>query len=66
LPIRKEDVVTFEGGSFVTDPDGRIIAKAPLGEDCILYCDMDLGTVEASHARRHFLKGRRPGIYGEL
>lgn len=40
--VGKEDLVTFAGESFVTDPQGRIIARAPKGKDHILYADIDL------------------------
>ena len=31
----------------------------------ILVCDLDLAEVERSHARRLFLRDRRPELYGE-
>jgi N-carbamoylputrescine amidase len=62
--VGKEDVMEFEGKSFVTAPDGRIIAQASAGEDEILYADIDLAEVRASHAQRHFLRDRRPELYG--
>ena len=62
----EEDCLTFAGESLVTDPAGRVIAQAPKGADHILYCDIDLEQVENSHARRFFLKDRRPEIYPEL
>ncbi len=61
--VGKEDCLTFEGKSFVTAPDGRILAQAPAGEDAILYVEIDLDEVEKSHARRHFLADRRPEVY---
>jgi N-carbamoylputrescine amidase len=41
-----------------------VIAKAPAGEETILYTDIDLDKVERSHARRLFLRHRRPELYG--
>jgi len=64
--VGKEERLTFAGGSFVTDPDGRVIARAPEGEDSILYCEVDLGRVRRSHARKHFLRDLRPEVYGKL
>jgi len=64
--VGREEVLTFAGESFVTDPDGRVIARAPAGEDAILYAECDLGRVPLSHAKRHFLPDRRPGVYGRL
>lgn len=63
--VGKEDCVTFEGKSFVTAPDGRIIAQAPALQDHILICEIDLDEVKQSHARQHFIPDRRPGVYSE-
>ena len=64
--VGEEECMTFAGESFVTAPDGRVLARAPKGKDHILYCDIDLGEVESSHARRHFIPDRRPETYGDL
>jgi N-carbamoylputrescine amidase len=64
--VGKEETLTFAGESFVTDPAGRVMARAPKGEDAILYCDIDLAKSKASHARQYFLKDRRPEVYPEL
>ena len=64
--VGKEDLVTFAGESFVTDPEGRIIARAPKGKDHILYADIDLRQIRNSPAQKHFLLDRRPDVYGTL
>ena len=61
--VGEEECLTFSGESFVCGPDGRVIARAPAGDDCILYADVDLSTAAASHARRLFLRDRRPELY---
>ncbi len=61
-----EDAIEFAGESFVTDPDGKVVARAPAGDDFILYADCDFAKNAASHARRHFLEDRRPEIYRKL
>ncbi|MCK5058864.1 MAG: carbon-nitrogen hydrolase family protein [Candidatus Aminicenantes bacterium] len=61
--VGQEECITFEGKSFVTAPDGRVIAQAPAEEDAILFAEIDLDEVNASHARRHFLPDRRPELY---
>jgi N-carbamoylputrescine amidase len=61
--VGEEDCVTFEGNSFVTAPDGRIIARAVTGEDAVLMAVVDLDEVKSSHARMHFLADLRPEIY---
>ena len=58
-----EECLTFSGESFVCAPDGRVIARAPGGEDAILFADIDLDQVKDSHARRLFLRDRRPELY---
>lgn len=63
--VGSEEVLTFAGGSFVTDPRGQIIAMAPHGEEAILYADLDYDEVGQSPARKLFLKHRRPSEYGE-
>ena len=61
--VGAEERLTFAGESFVCAPDGRVIARAPGGEDHILFSDLDYEEVEASHARTLFLRDRRPGLY---
>jgi N-carbamoylputrescine amidase len=64
--VGTEDCLTFAGESFMTAPDGRVVARAPRGEDHILIHDLDFGEIAASSARMHFLKDRRPDIYHAL
>jgi len=64
--VGREDELEFAGESYVVDPDGRVIARAPRGEDHILYADCDLARNRASHAARHFLGDRRPEVYGRM
>jgi predicted amidohydrolase len=61
--VGEEDCLTFAGESFVCAPDGRIIARAPALADTILYADIDLQGAAHSHARRLFLRDRRPELY---
>ena len=64
--VGREEVLEFAGGSFVADPDGSIIARAPQGRDALLTADCDLARNPASHAARHFLEDRRPEVYGRM
>lgn len=64
--VGREDALEFAGESFVVDSDGRVAARAPRGQDHILYADCDLGKNASSHAARHFLEDRRPAVYGRM
>jgi len=61
--VGKEDRLTFAGESFVCDPAGRVIARAPELKGHMLVADLDLGQVAGSNARRLFLPDRRPELY---
>ncbi|MBE3073281.1 MAG: carbon-nitrogen hydrolase family protein [Acidobacteria bacterium] len=61
--VGAEEHVTFAGESFVCGPDGRVLARAAEGVETILYADLDLSQVARSHARRLFLRHRRPELY---
>lgn len=58
-----EERLEFAGESFVCDPAGRVVARAGRGTEEILYAELDLAEVERSHARRLFLRHRRPALY---
>jgi N-carbamoylputrescine amidase len=62
--VGREPRLAFSGESFVCDPMGNVIARAGLETEEILCCEIDLGEVERSHARRLFLCDRRPELYG--
>jgi N-carbamoylputrescine amidase len=64
--VGREERLEFAGESFVADPDGRIIARAPRGKDMILYAACDFRRNKESHAARHFLPDRRPSVYRRL
>ncbi|MEE8138879.1 MAG: nitrilase-related carbon-nitrogen hydrolase [Thermoanaerobaculia bacterium] len=62
--VGEEECLTFAGASFVCDPAGRVVARAPAQEESILYADLDLAEADTSHARTLFLRDRRPELYG--
>lgn len=64
--VGKEDNLVFAGESFITDPEGQVLARAPKEEDFILYQDIDLSLVAKATARRHFIQDRRPDLYPTL
>ena len=61
--VGKEQNITFEGKSFVTAPNGRIIAQSPQLKDHVLLTDIDLEEVRISNARNYYLNDRRPDVY---
>lgn len=63
--VGEEEHLTFAGESFVCGPDGEVLARAGEGTDEILYCDVDLAQCAESHARKLFLRDRRPELYAE-
>ena len=63
--VGQEEELEFAGESFVCAPDGRVIARATRGKEEILICDIDLNEVPRSHARKLFLRDRRPELYGD-
>jgi len=60
-----EECLSFAGESFVCDPAGNVVAKANKGTEEILYCDIDLEQCKKSHAKKLFLKDRRPELYSD-
>jgi N-carbamoylputrescine amidase len=61
--VGREGALDFAGESFVCGPDGVVLARAPSGEEYLLLVDVALATAEESHARRLFLRHRRPELY---
>lgn len=61
--VGAEECLTFAGESFVTDPRGQVVSRAPQGSETILYADLDLRLLTDCPARKHFLVDRRPEIY---
>ncbi len=64
--VGKEELLDFSGESFICDPNGCVVARAGLGTDEVLIHDLDLQRARDSHARRLFLRDRRPQEYAAL
>jgi len=58
--------IEFWGQSFVTAPDGSILAKAPADEEAILNVTVDLDLIETQRRGWPFLRDRRIDAYGEI
>jgi N-carbamoylputrescine amidase len=57
--------IEFWGGSFVSDPGGRLVVKGSTGEE-VLIAQCDLAKVDASRTHWPFLRDRRIDAYGDL
>ncbi|HEY4321607.1 MAG TPA: carbon-nitrogen hydrolase [Gemmatimonadales bacterium] len=57
--------IEFWGGSFVADPNGRVLTKAGTGEQ-VLVADCDLSHVDVVRTHWPFLRDRRIDAYGDL
>jgi N-carbamoylputrescine amidase len=61
--VGREGDLNFSGESFVCNPAGEVIARAPKCEEGLLLADIDFAQVRDSHARRLFFQDRRPELY---
>jgi N-carbamoylputrescine amidase len=61
--VGREERLEFAGESFVCDPRGEITARAGRGSEEILLAEVDPEAPARSHARRLFLRDRRPELY---
>lgn len=61
-----EGTLTFYGSSFICDPYGRILARAPRDESAVLVADLDLEQRRDWLQLFPFLRTRRPDTYGAL
>jgi N-carbamoylputrescine amidase len=57
--------IEFWGGSFVSDPGGRLLVKGGSGEE-VLVAACDLSKVDASRTHWPFLRDRRIDAYQDL
>jgi N-carbamoylputrescine amidase len=64
--IGTEPPLTFYGSSFISDPYGRILVKAPRDEPAVLVADLDLDERYDWLTLFPFLTTRRPETYGTL
>ena len=64
--VGKEKFLHFSGESYVVDPFGKVISRAPQDEDHILYAECDLSLIPKCAAKKFFLQDRRPDFYQSL
>ncbi len=61
-----EDPLRFYGSSFISDPYGRVLVKAPRDEPAVLVADLDLDQRRDWLTLFPFLETRRPETYAAL
>ncbi len=63
--VGEEESLTFAGESFVSDPEGRILARGGSRVEDLVFADLDLDLADRSTARRLFYRDRRPELYAD-
>jgi N-carbamoylputrescine amidase len=58
--------IQFWGQSFISDPQGTILVKAPVDEPAVLVQPLDLGKLDVQRTHWPFLRDRRIDAYGEI
>jgi N-carbamoylputrescine amidase len=53
----------FWGQSFIAGPDGAVLARAGIGEEEVLVCDLDLGLLDVQRTHWPFFRDRRIDAY---
>ncbi len=64
--VGTEDGITFYGSSFISDPYGRVILKAPRDEAAVLVADLHLDYKRDWLELFPFFTTRRPDMYSSL
>ncbi|MFC1729371.1 carbon-nitrogen hydrolase family protein [candidate division KSB1 bacterium] len=62
----KDDKIEFFGKSFVTAPDGEILAMAGESREELLVVEIDTSDIEKTRRKLPFLRDRRPETYDDL
>ena len=61
-----EDQLEFWGASFVADPNGVVLARAPHDAEEIVFATCELDRIDAVRTHWPFLRDRRIDAYGDL
>jgi N-carbamoylputrescine amidase len=64
--VGREDGIRFWGQSFVADPFGRVLARAPSDREAVQVVECDLALVERVRQHWPFLRDRRIDAYPDL
>ena len=58
--------IEFWGQSFVVGPDGRVLARAPAGQEAVLVVEMDRGRIQQQRLGWPFFRDRRIDAYADI
>lgn len=64
--VGREGPLQFWGGSFISDPNGNLVAKAGHDNEEILLAECDFGLIDAVRTHWPFLRDRRIDAYGDI
>jgi len=64
--IGNEGIVNFYGSSFICDPLGRLLARAPRHRPAVITADLDFAVMAFWRRLFPLLHQRRPHCYGQL
>ena len=64
--VGKEGALQFWGGSFISDPNGQVIAQASHEAEEILLAECDFGSIDVIRTHWPFLRDRRIDAYGDI
>lgn len=64
--VGREGALQFWGGSFISDPNGQVLAQASHEDEALLMTECDLGSVDVIRTHWPFLRDRRIDAYGDL
>jgi N-carbamoylputrescine amidase len=65
-PEKSSAGIEFWGSSFIADPQGVILAEAPIDKEAILIAEIDLKHLEDIRRNWPFLRDRRIDAYGGI
>jgi N-carbamoylputrescine amidase len=60
------DGIEFWGQSFICDPSGQILDKAPADSEAVLVTEVDFDTVDTQRTHWPFLRDRRIDAYSDI
>ncbi|MGH8047542.1 MAG: carbon-nitrogen hydrolase [Chthoniobacterales bacterium] len=60
------DGIEFWGRSFICDPSGQILDKAPTDADAVLVTEVDFDSVDTQRTHWPFLRDRRIDAYADI